>query len=135
MGDEGLLGVKLQADLCQPSRCHGFEVVEGIKDEVEDGLSLQQVLGFCVSEAHTASLPFRSLLVGCLLRLYGERRTVPPFRVSTLHDIRSVLYVGFHMSAAWLRLANQARNRSLLGLPPVSRTDNQRRQVLPDGLP
>jgi hypothetical protein len=58
-------------------------------------IPLQQGLGFCVSKAHTASLPFRSLLVGCLLRLCGERRTVPPFCVSTLRDVRSVLYAEF----------------------------------------
>jgi hypothetical protein len=39
-------------------------------------------------------LPLRSLLVGYLLRLCGERRTVPPFRVPTLRDVRPVLYAG-----------------------------------------
>jgi len=31
VGDEGLFGVELQANLCQPLRCHGFEMVEGVK--------------------------------------------------------------------------------------------------------
>jgi hypothetical protein len=31
VGDEGLFGVELQADFCQPFRCHGFEMVEGVK--------------------------------------------------------------------------------------------------------
>ena len=35
VGDEGLLGVELQADFCQPFRCHGFEMVEGVKVTVK----------------------------------------------------------------------------------------------------
>ena len=52
---------------------------------------------FPSSPASWGILPFRSHLAGYLLRVHGECRTVPPFRVSTLRDVRSVLYAGFRI--------------------------------------
>jgi hypothetical protein len=39
VGDEGLFGMELQADLCQPFRCHNFEMAEDVKVVVKHHVS------------------------------------------------------------------------------------------------